>query len=72
MRCRALRCCAEDDLRRRVDVAEVRADAGRADDVVQAELAHQRVHLHEQRQRLAYAARRACAGSRKVTGIGTQ
>ncbi len=47
-------------LRRCVNVAEVRSDTGRADDVVQAQLADQRVHLHQQRQGLADAARRAC------------
>jgi len=63
---------AEDDLGRRVDVTEVRADAGRADDVVQAELAHQRIHLHEQRQRLADASRRACAVVDTFSDVDTQ
>jgi hypothetical protein len=43
-------------LRGRVAVRQVGGDARRVGDIVQRQLAHQRVHLQQQRQRLADAA----------------
>ena len=42
-----------------VHVADIGSDTGRVDDIVEVEHGHERVHLHEQRQRLSDPARGA-------------
>ena len=60
----------EADRRASIDVAEVGADAGRGDDVVQAQRPDQRVHLQQQRQRLTDPARGAWYGFILRSGSG--
>lgn len=43
------------DLRSGVDVADVSCNAGSASDIVESELGDERIELHEESERLAYA-----------------